>query len=360
MRRLKLWATIAALGISATTTQVVSADEVSEQSVSPMTVQPVGFWLHGDGCSSNSCDGCDAIDDCCADSCDGCSIGCGGDLLGGLIKPSDACFNDFISPMINFVHFEDPRTLTEIRPIFVNHWVPDNIGNNVSAGGEIQLFALQFRAALTENLSLIAVKDGFIVDNTDGTLDALLGDGWADVTAGLKYNFLRDECTGTLASAGFTYELPIGSDRALQDVGDGQFHLFASAGQRLLDGDAHLLTTFGWRIPVDGDVQNEAVHWSSHIDFRLTEKAYVFTEFAWWHFVNDPNTPLIAGAGVAGQDLFDLPFSGVEGKNLVTQAVGVKVKPTDKTEVGVAYEFPISDFRDVIDSRLMLDLIIRY
>ena len=243
----------------------------------------------------------------------------------------------------------------------MNHWVPNTIGAGVPAGGQIQLYAMQFRAALTDRLSLIAVKDGFIVDNTEGTLgNVLLDDGWAAVTAGLKYNFLRDTCNGTLASAGFTYEIPIGSQKALQDVGDGEFHLFMTAGKRLLDGDAHFLSAFGWRVPVDKNAQVESIHWSNHLDYRLTEKAYVFTECAWWHWVDDARAPALPGAGVAGQDLFDLSTSGVEGRSLVTQSVGLKLKPNPKTELGLAYEFPLTDFRDVIASRLMFDMIFRY
>ena len=138
--------------------------------------------------------------------------------------------------MINFVFFEDPRTLTELRPIIVNHWVPGTIGNNIPAGGTIELYALQFRVALTDRLSVIAVKDGFIVDQTGGGLDPLLDDGWAAVTAGLKYNLFRNAATGTLGSVGLTYEIPIGSQRTLQDVGDGEFHLFFTGGQRYFDG----------------------------------------------------------------------------------------------------------------------------
>ena len=162
--------------------------------------------------------------------------------LKSLIKPSDHCFDDFISPMLNFVFFEDPRTVTELRPVFVNHWVPSRIGNDIPADGTIELYALQFRAALTDKLSLIAVKDGFIVDGTRGALDTLLQDGWAAVTAGLKYNLFRNPCQGTIASAGFTYEIPVGSQRALQDIGNGEFHLFVTGGQRLLQGNAHWLT----------------------------------------------------------------------------------------------------------------------
>ena len=304
-------------------------------------------------CDSLACDSgaCDSLA-CCDSRAD--------KLLSKLswIKPSDRCFDDFISPMINFVHFEDPRTITELRPIFLSHWVPDTIGNNVPAGGTIQLIAAEFRIALTERLSLIGVKDGYIFDNTNGALGGLLDDGWASVTAGLKYNFLRDTQSGTLATAGVNYEIPIGSQDALQDIGDGEFHLYVTGGQRLLCGNAHWLSAFGWRVPADGGVQSESVHWSNHLDFRLTDKFYLVTEAAWWHWTDSADTGL--PLGVAGQDLFNLNTTDVTGNDLVTQNVGVKFKPNRRTEWGLAYEFPLTAFKDVIESRLQAELILRY
>lgn len=319
------------------------------------------------GCSRNECGdgGCLLKDACGKKGCGeaDCSLlgGCGFSLLGegGLIKPTDHRYDDFISPMINFVYFEDPRQVSEIRPIFVNHWVPRNIGTGgaVSTGGTVQLYALQIRARLTDRLSLIAVKDGFIVDHTNGVLDGVLDDGWADVTAGLKYSLISDPKSGGLLSAGFTYEMPIGSQKALQDIGDGEFHFFLTGGQRFLNGDAHLLSSIGYRVPVDSGSQTTAIHWSNHLDYRITKKTYVFTEIAWWHFTDDAGAGL---PGIAGQDLFNLTATGVKGENLVTQSVGVKLKPNPKTEIGLAYEFPLSDFQDIISSRLMVDLIYRF
>jgi hypothetical protein len=260
--------------------------------------------------------------------------------------------------MINFVFFEDPRAVTELRPIFVHHWVPEVIGNGIPAGGEIDLYALQFRIRLTDRLSLIAVKDGFIVDQTQGALDTLLGDGWADVTAGLKYSLLADPVQGTLAAMGMTYEIPVGSTRALQDIGDGEFHFFFTGGQRLLNGMMHALSSVGYRQPVDDEVQTSAIHWSNHVDFRITQQAYLFTEFAWWHWTDDAEVGL--PLGVAGQDLFNLSSTNIAGNDLLTQNVGMKFKPNPSTELGVAYEFPLTTFKDVIESRLMVDLILRY
>ncbi len=88
-------------------------------------------------------------------SCDGLSA-CDSGLLGfGLIKKSEHCFNDFISPMTNPVYFEDPRQLSEVRAIFLDHKLPLGLGS-------AQVYALQVRARITERLSVIATKDGFI------------------------------------------------------------------------------------------------------------------------------------------------------------------------------------------------------
>ena len=284
--------------------------------------------------------------------------GCGPGLLGNFLKPSDHCFDDFISPMSNFIFFEDPRTLTEARAIFLHHELPNPVAAGIP-GGEVQLYAVQLRFALSERLSLIAVKDGYLVTDIDGgPLDDLLDDGWAAVTAGLKYNLIREPCTGTLLSAGLTYELPVGSQRTLQDIGDGEFHIFATGGKRLWNGMGHYLGSVGLRLPVDGGIQTTSFHWSNHFDVKLTDRIYAFTEAVWWHWTDSANTG--AALGVAGQDAFNLFSTNVAGNDLVTQNVGMKYKPSGNTELGIAYEFPITDFKDIIDSRLQLEWILRY
>lgn len=308
------------------------------------------------GCDIMSCEeaGCDG----CASPCCSCWSG----LLSKVknwVEPSDRCFDDFVSPMIDFVHFEDPRNLTELRTFFVSHKFPATLGpGNIPAGGDIQLIAAQFRIALTDRLSIIAVKDGYVFDNTEGALDGLLDSGWADITAGLKYNFLRDPVHGSLLSAGFTYEIPLGSERTLQKIGDGQFHFFASGGKRLLDGNAHYLTSVGYQLPVDPSVQSTTFHWNNHLDFRLTDRLYLVTENSWWYWADDAENGV--ALGVSGQDLINLNVTDVEDNNLVTHNVGLKFKPNRGLEIGAAYEFPLTDFKDVIDNRFQLEVILRY
>jgi len=269
----------------------------------------------------------------------------GGGLLGGIIKPSDHCFDDFISPMTNPTHFEDPRNLTEARFIYLRHKVPQAI----LGGGEVNLFALQLRAAITDRLSVIATKDGYIDSN-------LVGNGWADLAAGLKYNLLRDPAGQGLLSIGGTYELANGSARSFQGNGNGVFNFFLSGAQKLTDR-ANYIGAFGVRLPRDTVAETSMMFWSHHVDRRITDRVYLLAEANWYHWLDSG-----AGGipGVEGGDIFNFGSTNVTGNDIVTTAVGVKFKPGRHQELGFAFEFPVTDRRDVLDNRLTFDWIIRY
>ena len=301
------------------------------------------------GLFSGGCDsGCDtSCDSGCNSGCDGLG-GCDDGLLGyGLIKHSDSCFNDFISPMTNPVFFEDPRNLTEVRFIFLNHDLPGSLGGN-----SVQVYAMQVRAALTERLSLIATKDGFIY-----TQSPILDSGYADIAAGLKYNLYRDVCKGRLLSAGFTYEIPSGSNKSLQGNGNGELNLFVSGGTRIGD-KAHWISTSGMREPMDTNLENRLFYFSNHLDRQLGDRPlYAFTELNWYNYQSSGNAfPL----SVEGGDLFNLGSPGITGNDLVTHAVGFKAKPRSNMELGIAWEYSMTKRDGLMDDRFTADWIIRY
>jgi hypothetical protein len=291
-------------------------------------------------CDSASCDS--------ASSCDGLGA-CNKSLFGrGLILRSEGCYDDFISPMTNPVYFEDPRQLTELRAIFINHKLPLLLGN---PAGEIRLYALQARVRLTENLSLIAVKDGYIDSSSP-----LIASGWADIGAGLKYSLYRDPTLGRLLSVGARFETTAGRSESLQGNGDGVFDIFMSGGTRL-GSQAHYLTSSGFILPVDSQAENQMFYWSHHVDRRLGDKLYAFGELNWYNYMKNGSA---FPAAVEGGDLFNLGSQGVQGNNLVTNAWGVKLKPNRNIESGVAFEFPLTERRGVLDNRLTADLILRF
>ncbi|QDU89393.1 hypothetical protein Pla175_27830 [Pirellulimonas nuda] len=281
---------------------------------------------------------------------DPCSQGCPlpGLLLGCIACPTEPCFDNFISPMTNPVYFEDPRNVTEVRGIFLQHHVPQGAG-----GGDIQLYAAQVRARLSERLSLIATRDGYAVSS-----NPLIDDGWADIDLGFKYALFRDEENQRLLSGGFTYSLPVGSTRTLQGLGDGVFNLFLTGGAEVCDC-GHYVSAFGGLIPVDGDANSSFNYWSNHLDYQFRRGWYALAEMNLYHWTGSGDGRL-GLSGVEGGDLFNLGSADVAGNDIVTAAFGGKYKPNRKTEIGVAWENPVTQRRDVLQNRLTVDLILRF
>ena len=292
---------------------------------------------------------CGFCDTCC-DCGDGCDCGsgcCDNSKLLGLFKRSEPCFHSFISPMTNPVFFEDPRTLTEARIIYLRHEVPAAAGD-----GTVNLFAAQFRVALTDRLSIIATKDGYKTST-----NTLIDDGWADVAGGLKYNLFADPASQRILSGGLTYEMPVGTPRSLQGNGDGEFHVFLSGAAKLSD-NIHWITGSGFRLAADTTLESSMWYWSNHLDYQVNRKWYVLTELNWFNWIDAGNNTGLAG--VEGGDLYNFGSTGVAGNDIVTNAVGIKFKPSKHREIGVAYEYPLTDRRDVLENRLTVDMILRY
>jgi len=295
-----------------------------------------------------SCNTCDSSSSC------GCDSGCigdgffGGGLLGkGLIKPSDHGFDDFISPMSNPIFFEDPRNVTEARAIFMQHKIPLAAG-----GGDVQLYAVQLRARLSENVSLIATKDGYVKST-----NPLVEDGWADLAAGLKFNLFSDVANQQLLSGGFTFELPTGESDPLQGNGDGELHLFLTGGKQI-GCRSHWISAGGFRIPMNSTDESQSCYWSNHFDYRVRRGFYLLAEANWYHWLKSGQDGPIPG--IEGLDLINLGSPGVAGNDIVTSAVGAKFKPNGHNEIGFAFEFPLTEREDIIDNRITVDWIIRY
>ncbi len=289
---------------------------------------------------------CQSACDACCDCCDKCP-------LLGFIQPTNTCWANFISPMTNPVFFEDPRTLSEVRFIFAEHHIPSLAGGAIPAS-DLQVLAAQVRVALSDDLSIIATKDGYIWASPNAPLD----DGWADVSLGLKYNVWKDVELQRILSAGVTFELPVGSNQALQGNGSGEFNLFGSYGMLVGDWN-HFLTTAGFRLPGDRQDENQVFYWSAHVDRQLAGSwLYSFFEFNWYHWMSDGANA--AFNGIQGGDLFNFGATGVAGTDIVTGAFGFKWKPSLLSELGLAWELPLTETRGVLDNRLTVDYILRY
>jgi len=315
--------------------EVVSTTSANWTSYAEVEPEAQAAPAHDDDAWSGDC-----TDHCCRGYCD--SSG----WWNCPIQPSNHCFDDFISPISNPVYFEDPRNLTEARFIFLNHKVP-----NPAGGGDVQLYALQIRAALTDRLSLIATKDGYIVSD-----NPLIDDGWADIAAGLKYNIFSDPYAQQLLSAGIVYEAPSGTHDALQGNGDGTFDFFFTGGAKICP-NGHWIGAAGVVQPVNTGDESTWSYVSNHFDYYMGRGFYALMEYNWYHYLKSGDNGI---QGVEGGDLFNFGSTGVAGNDIVTCAFGGKFKPDRCTEIGIAWEVPLTERRDVLENRLTFDYIRRF
>lgn len=185
---------------------------------------------------------------------------------------------------------------------------------------------------------------------------SLVGDGWLDFSAGLKLNMIQDASAGRLLSCGFTFKSPTGESSALQGNGDGELHFFTSGARRIGDR-AHWMSGFGARIPMNSTDESQSLYWSNHWDYHVCGRFYVLAEFNWYHWLKAGQDGCLCYEGL---DLFNLGTPGVAGNDIVTSAFGVKFRPGCHSEIGVAFEFPLTERRDILDNRIAVDWIVRY
>ena len=262
--------------------------------------------------------------------------------------------DEMISPVTNPVNFEDPRINSEFRFIFKHHEFDDKF---VTAGGDLQLYALQFRYAINEDWAFIATKDGYIDFNPEALPDQ---NGWANIEPGLKYAFYKDAEAGNIASAILRYELPLGNTDVFQGEGDGVIHPSVSAAFALGDNTSFMAAS-GLRIPTDTD---DSMLWDAdiHIDHKIPMgdmALYPLVEVNMVHVADAGKRLPIADEG---GDVINFGSTESGGKTLVTGAVGARLRASDSVDLGVAYQVPLTSGQGsyLFDWRLTADVIVSF
>lgn len=273
---------------------------------------------------------------------------------------SDHGFDQMISPLSNPFLFEDPRALTEIRPIFMWQQTPSN--TTFFRGGDIEYAGIQARVALTERLDLVISELGWIWDEQHSGLPPGSHSGFAEVRLGPKYTFYRCEDSGTVAAAGLNFDLPVGEKKVFQNTGTLSLEPYLSLGQtfgKSSYGTFNFMGTVGYSFAVDSQ-RSDFLFTSLHLDFDVASahKFYPLVEFNW--FVYTKNGTASPGVGVEGRDLFNFGSSNVSGNETFSFTVGARYKFTECIQTGIGFEVPVGGHRDLMDFRLMADLIFRY
>jgi hypothetical protein len=263
-----------------------------------------------------------------------------------------------IAPVANPIFFESPLIQSEVRPIFIQHNIPDDflkkeLGLAQGTGGDVQVYALQLRWAITERLALIATKDGYIDFNPDRVLAPQTG--WADLAAGLKYAVIDDKENQFILTPGFTFTIPTGDDEVFQGDGDGEWNLFVSAAKGWKD--FHATGNAGLRLPNDTDDETPSLHYSLQLDYYSCQYFIPFV-------VLNGFTVLDNGAGLPleteGYDLINFGSSNASGWSGLLLGGGFRSRPHQNVDLGFAYEKAVGSPEGLYDDRFTVDLVWRF
>jgi hypothetical protein len=259
-------------------------------------------------------------------------------------------FEAFHEPVGQPIYFESPFNDSGVRALYLRHNFSEA---SLLQGGNVTVYALQARLALTERLALIATKDGYSELESGLVQD----EGWNDLAGGLKYVFHHDSTAGEVLTGGIRYMAENGHRGILQGGAD-EFSPFVSAARGF--GNAHLVAGATLRVPVDRNEGNVVGHWDLHLDYDVNPGSEAV--FA----------PLIEVHGVHYLDDGDLalPVGGLDYTNLGSQpaesfvawaGIGARFEILGKYELGVIYEFALTDpGDDLMKDRITIDFHVRW
>jgi len=262
-------------------------------------------------------------------------------------------FEHFHEPVGQPLYFESPFNDTGVRLLWLKHYFSRN---SALQGGQVEVYAVQARIALTERLSFIATKDGYSELQTGAFGE---DEGWNDLAAGFKYVAYADKESDMVITPGIRLMLDQG--HRLYGVINGncnELSPFVSFAKGY--GSTHLVGNVTLRVPTDGDDGNTVGHWDLHLDRDLNpgEQAVVapVAEIHGLHYLSDGDLALPIGGG----DYTNL--GSQPDKSFVAWAsAGVRFEILKKYELGLVYEFALTDPGDDIwKDRVTFDFHVRW
>ena len=272
---------------------------------------------------------------------------------------SDKGFPDFVSPISNPMLAEDPRSLTELRPMYIYQTIPKN--QYYFKGGNTQYFGLQGRLAFTERFSVVINKLGGSIFSPGSESGMSSNTGLSEIWLAPKFSFFRDVETQTIFAGGLQFQLPVGNGNVYQNTGGLSLVPYLSYGQQMWKteiGTFSLMNVVGFSFGTSNrrsDYLYDTIQLS--LDAADMHRIYPVVEMSWFRYTSN------------GQDRPDLRFEGrdlanigsmAKGRNYLSIAPGVRFNITDSWQLGLTTEFPINGSKDLMQFRFGVDVIWRY
>ncbi len=254
-----------------------------------------------------------------------------------------------ISPVSDPILFEDAIIRTEIRPVAGFQRIDDDF---ITQGGDLQIYGIQLRYAVTDRLALIGTKGGYMEVQPEVGPD--LG-GWANVSVGAKYALIDDKDNAFILTPGLTYDIPLGEEEIFNGTGDGIFNAFVSTQKGF--GDFHIQANAGLLIPVDDEANSTILHYHLQADYYVCRLFIPFVVAHGYSVVSEGNAiPL----GSEGYDIVNFGSSRADSVTQVVVGAGFRSRLTDSVDFGFAYEKAVATPEGLLDDRFTVDFSIRF
>ncbi len=280
---------------------------------------------------------------------------------------SNRSFSNFIGWLSNPLQSIDPRSLTQIWPIFISSWV-----NTIPAlpSGNAQVYGAGLNVALTDRLSFGLNQGGYAAADFSSDRPGLFRDrfgvlhdrrefagereGWLNLGGFVQYTLIEDVPNQFLLTAGLRLAVPSGSSAIFQGNGPVTMAPYLTFGKEL--GKFHVLGTTGYQFPAGSGGRELSLFYANlHLDRQMFEWFYPLVELNWTYHTTAVHLDTPTRFGF-------LDFGNFESSgNILTLAAGANaVLVRDRLELGAVYSTPLATQRNFDFNGLLVKMVVRY
>lgn len=254
-----------------------------------------------------------------------------------------------LNPVTDPIAFEDAIIRSEIRPVMGHQHMADDF---ITQGGDLQVYGLQIRWAVTDRFALLLTKGGYNVVNP-GVGPQL--EGWGDLQVGLKYAVIDDPANQFILTPGLLFEIPSGEEDVFQGRGSGIWNAFVAAEKGF--DKLHLLANVGVMVPNDTGANSTQLHYHLQVDYEVCRWFHPFIAANGYTVLSDGNSiPL----DTEGYDLVNFGSSAASGSTQLTLGGGFRSHITKWLDFGFSYEKAVVKPYGLLDDRYTIDFVIYF
>jgi hypothetical protein len=261
----------------------------------------------------------------------------------------------------------DPRSLTQVVPLFVSSWVgttpalPDLNG---------QVYGPAISLAISDRFSIGMNQGGYAVlhvDKNDRRAELLnqfapnrgaefggTRDGFLNLGGYAQYTFIKDVENQFLATAGLRVVAPCGSYEVFQGIGPARLAPYLTVGKEF--GNFHLLGTAGYQFAARSGANGlDVFYLNAHLDRQCFGWIYPLVEVSWTQHTSSVNVDTATRDGIISLGSFE------STGNTALVSVGVNlVLIRDRLEFGGAYTRSVGTQHNIDIDSMIVKLVLRY